>query len=185
MNVISTDFPGLYIIEPKVFNDSRGYFFESYNQKVFSEHGIETKFLQDNESSSKYGVIRGLHFQRPPHAQTKLIRVVEGAIYDVVVDLRKSSPTFTKWMGIELSATNKKQFYIPQGFAHGFSVLSEQAVIQYKCDDFYHPQSECGILYNDPQLAIDFRVDALQAVVSEKDKQLPTLNEVIKNVIFE
>jgi dTDP-4-dehydrorhamnose 3,5-epimerase len=184
MTINKTAFTGLLIIEPKVFGDVRGSFFESYNQQALSEAGIQTIFRQDNQSSSKYGVIRGLHFQTPPHAQTKLIRVLEGAICDVAVDLRKASPTFGKWFGMELSAENKKQLYIPQGFAHGFSVLSEQTTILYKCDNFYHPQSEGGIRYNDPLLGIDWRVDAAQAIVSDKDQILPCLNELQTNFAF-
>jgi dTDP-4-dehydrorhamnose 3,5-epimerase len=166
------------IIEPKVFGDARGYFFESYNEKVLIDAGIQTVFRQDNQSFSKYGVIRGLHFQLNPCSQTKLIRTLEGSIYDVVLDLRKGSPTFGKWFGLELSAENKRQLYIPQGFAHGFSVLSEQTAILYKCDNFYNPQSEGGVLYCDPTLGIDWKVDASKAIVSEKDKILPTFDQV-------
>ena len=173
MNIIKTEIQGLIIVEPKVFGDARGYFFESYSEKIMADAGIQTLFRQDNQSFSKYGVIRGLHFQRYPHAQTKLIRVVEGAIYDVVLDLRNGSPTFGKWFGIELTAQNNKQLYIPQGFAHGFSVLSEQTTILYKCDNFYNPQSEGGILYNDPALCIDWKIDGANAIVSDKDKNLP------------
>jgi len=178
MNIIKTEFPGLVIVEPKVFGDARGYFFESYNEKVLSDIGIQTVFKQDNQSFSKYGVIRGLHFQMNPHAQTKLIRVIEGTIYDVALDLRKDSPMFGKWFGLELSAENKLQLYIPQGFAHGFSVLSEQAVILYKCDNFYNPQSEGGVLYKDPALNIDWKIDAAEAIVSDKDKILPTFDQL-------
>ncbi len=185
MNIIQTDFPGLRIIEPKVFGDARGYFFESYNQKVLAEAGIHTEFKQDNQSFSKYGVIRGLHFQLNPYSQTKLIRTLEGAIYDVVVDLRKGSPTFGKWLGVELSAENKRQLYIPQGFAHGFSVLSEQTTIMYKCDNFYQPQAEGGIAYNDPKLGIDWKVDTAIATVSDKDKSLPVLDKVETNFVYQ
>jgi len=181
MNLIKTDFPGLMIIEPKVFGDARGYFFESYNEKIMADAGIQTVFRQDNQSLSKYGVIRGLHFQLNPYSQTKLIRVIEGAIHDVVLDLRKGSPTFGKWFGVELSAENKRQLYIPKGFAHGFSVLSEQSTILYKCDNLYNPQSEGGVLYNDPALDIDWKVDAARATVSDKDKILPTFAEVDTN----
>jgi len=181
MNVIKTDFPGLLIIEPKVFGDARGYFFERYNEKVMADAGIQTVFRQDNQSLSKYGVIRGLHFQLNPHSQTKLISVLEGVVNDVVLDLRKGSPTFGKWFGLELSAENKLQLFIPHGFAHGFSVLSEHAVIFYKCDNFYHPQSEGGVLYNDPALGIDWKVDAASVSVSDKDKVLPTFSEVETN----
>ena len=184
MNVIKTEFLGLMIIEPKVFGDARGYFFESYNEKVMADAGIQTVFRQDNQSFSKYGVIRGLHYQQNPHAQAKLIWALEGAIYDVALDLRKGSPTFGKWFGLELSSENKRQIYIPQGFAHGFSVLSEQTTIFYKCDNFYHPQSEGGVLYNDPALGIDWKVDAAQAIVSDKDKTLPLFAQVETNFIY-
>ena len=184
MNVIKTDFPGLMIIEPKVYGDARGYFFESYNQMAIADAGIHTIFRQDNQSFSKYGVIRGLHFQQHPHSQTKLIRALEGAIYDVALDLRKGSPTFGKWFGLELSAENKRQLYIPQGFAHGFSVLSDQAAILYKCDDFYNPQSEGGVLYNDPALGINWKIDADKAIVSDKDKILPTFDQVKTNFVY-
>ena len=184
MNIIQTDIHGLMVIEPKVFGDARGYFYESYNQNELAKAGIHTVFRQDNQSFSRYGVIRGLHFQLPPYAQTKLIRAVEGIIYDVAVDLRKGSPAFGKWFGIELSAENKKQLYIPQGFAHGFSVLSEQVTIQYKCDNFYHPQAEGGLRYNDPQLGIDWKVDIAKAIVSDKDKILPALSELETNFVF-
>jgi dTDP-4-dehydrorhamnose 3,5-epimerase len=184
MNIIQTDFPGLLVVEPVVFGDSRGYFFESYNEIGMLAAGIDTVFRQDNESSSRYGVIRGLHFQRPPHTQAKLIRVVEGAICDVAVDMRKGSPTYAKWFGIELSAENKKQLYIPEGFAHGFSVLSERTVILYKCDKFYHPQSEGGVAYNDPQLNIDWKINTAEAILSEKDKKLPLLSEINTDFVF-
>jgi dTDP-4-dehydrorhamnose 3,5-epimerase len=185
MNIVNTDFPGLLIVEPKVFGDARGYFFESYNEMTMIAAGIQTIFRQDNQSLSKYGVIRGLHFQLNPYSQIKLIRVLEGAIYDVALDLRKGSPTFGKWFGLELSAENKRQLYIPQGFAHGFSVLSEQASIFYKCDNFYHPLSEGGVLYNDPALAIDWKVDAAKAIVSDKDKILPTFDSVKSNFVYQ
>jgi dTDP-4-dehydrorhamnose 3,5-epimerase len=184
MNILKTDFPDLYIIEPKVFEDSRGYFYESYNAKQLEEKGIKTIFRQDNQSKSSYGVLRGLHYQLNPEAQTKLIRVLEGRIWDVVVDIRKGSPTFGKWFGIELTSENKKQFYIPQGFAHGFSVLSETAVVMYKCDNFYSPQLERGIIYNDPELGIDWKIPAEQAVLSPKDKIHPTLQNADLNFHF-
>ena len=185
MNVIQTEIPGLLVIEPKILGDTRGYFFESYSQKAMAEAGINTEFRQDNQSFSKYGVIRGLHFQLNPYSQTKLIRAVEGTIYDVVLDLRKNSPAFGKLFGIELSAKNKRQLYIPQGFAHGFSVLSEQTTILYKCDNFYHPQSEGGVAYNDPALSIDWKVDAIRATVSDRDKCWPTLDNVETNFVFD
>jgi len=185
MNIIQTEFPGLMIIEPKVFGDARGYFFESYNEKVMAKAGIQVVFRQDNQSFSKYGVIRGLHFQRNPYSQTKLIRVIEGMIYDVALDLRKGSPTFGKWFGVELSAENKLQLHIPQGFAHGFSVMSEQTAIIYKCDNLYNPQSEGGVLYNDPALGIDWKVDAASATISDKDKILPTFGQVETNFVYQ
>jgi dTDP-4-dehydrorhamnose 3,5-epimerase len=184
MNVIKTTLPGLCIIEPKIFQDDRGYFFESYQEEKLSQQGIRTRFVQDNQSKSSYGVIRGLHFQKEPHAQTKLIRVLEGIIYDVALDVRKESPTFGKWFGIELSAENKKQLYIPKGFAHGFSVLSETAVVFYKCDELYNPASEGGVLFNDPSLDIDWKVDAEKEVLSAKDKVLPLFKNANFNFSF-
>jgi dTDP-4-dehydrorhamnose 3,5-epimerase len=168
-----TEFPGLLIFEPAVYKDDRGYFFESYNEQTFRGQGITSHFVQDNQSFSTYGVIRGLHYQLQPHAQAKLIRVLQGKIFDVAVDLRKNSPTFGKYMGLELSADNKRQFLIPQGFAHGFSVLSETAEVSYKCDAFYHRDSEGGIRYDDPELKIDWQVPAGKAIVSPKDLDLP------------
>ena len=175
MKVVSTDIEGVFVIEPRVFEDPRGYFFESYSATKLQESGINTVFVQDNQSKSSYGVIRGLHYQLPPHAQTKLVRAVAGTILDVAVDLRKDSPTFGKWVGVELSAENKKQLYIPHGFAHGFSVLSETAIVQYKCDEYYHPEAEGGVVYNDPTLNIDWKIPADQAIISEKDAVMPTL----------
>ena len=173
MPFITTDFSGLLIFEPAVYKDDRGYFFESYNEQTFHREGIMNRFVQDNQSFSTYGVIRGLHYQLAPHAQAKLIRVLQGKIFDVAVDLRKNSPTFGKFMGIELSAGNRRQFLIPQGFAHGFSVLSETAEVSYKCDAFYHKDSEGGIRYDDPELNIDWQVPAGKAIVSQKDLDLP------------
>ena len=181
---LETDFSGLALFEPKVFGDDRGYFFESYNEKLMADAGITTVFRQDNQSFSRYGVIRGLHFQLNPYSQSKLVRVVEGEIYDVALDLRKGSPTFGKWFGIELSAQNKRQLYIPQGFAHGFSVLSQQATILYKCDNFYNQQYEGGVIYDDPALGIDWKIDPAGAIVSDKDKTLPTLDKVETNFIY-
>ena len=172
MAFIKTSLPGLLIFEPKTFEDSRGYFFESYNQQVFQQEGININFVQDNQSLSKYGVVRGLHYQLNPHSQTKLIRVLSGSIYDVVVDLRKGSPTFGKQFSIELSAQNRKQLFIPRGFAHGFSVLSNQAEVYYKCDDFYNKDLETGILYNDAELKIDWQIPEEKIIVSGKDLQL-------------
>lgn len=179
-----TGFPGLLVFEPKVFGDSRGYFFESYSEKNFTEQNIHTRFVQDNESCSLYGVIRGLHYQLEPYAQTKLIRVTKGSILDVVVDIRIGSPTYGKSFSVELTSDNKKQLFIPTGFAHGFSVLSPKAVVLYKCDKFYNKESEGGILYNDPALKIDWGIPDDQAIVSEKDKVLPLLAACNANFAF-
>lgn len=184
MPLITTDIPGLLIFEPKVFADSRGYFFESYNEKIFEEQGINIRFVQDNQSSSSYGVIRGLHYQLNPYAQTKLIRVLSGRILDVAVDMRKGSPTFGRHFDIELSADNKKQLLVPKGFAHGFSVLSEQAEVLYKCDEFYNKNSEGGLRFDDPALNIDWQIPGDKAIVSDKDKILPVLGESPTNFIF-
>ncbi len=180
----STHIQDLFVFEPKVFEDSRGYFFESYNESTFSQQGIDLKFVQDNQSSSSYGVIRGLHYQLSPHAQTKLVRVLSGTILDIAVDIRKGSPTFGQSFSIELSAENKKQLFIPHGFAHGFSVLSEKAEVLYKCDAFYSKESEGGIIYNDATLNIDWKIPADQAIISEKDLQLPSFAECKNNFQF-
>ena len=179
-----TEFPGLLIYEPRVFNDDRGYFFESYNENTFLADGVAMKFVQDNQARSTYGVIRGLHFQLTPHAQTKLIRSLSGSILDVVVDLRKGSPKYGKVFRIELSADNKKQLLVPKGFAHGYSVLTETAEVLYKCDSFYHKESEGGLLFNDPALAIDWQIPADIALVAQKDLILPGLSSVVSNFIF-
>lgn len=179
-----TGFPGLIIFEPAVFEDSRGYFFESYNKQLFQQQQIDTNFVQDNQSSSEYGVIRGLHFQLPPFAQSKLIRVLTGRILDVGLDLRKGSPTYGKTFNIELSGENRKQLFLPKGFAHGFSVLSEKAEVLYKCDAFYHKQSEQGILYNDPQLAIDWQIPTDKIMVSAKDRLNKPFKEVQADFFF-
>ncbi len=171
----NTYIKGLLLFEPQVLEDSRGYFFESYNEKSFKEHGINFRWVQDNQSSSNYGVIRGLHYQLNPNAQIKLVRVLSGAILDVVVDIRKKSETYGKHYSIELSAANKKQLFIPAGFAHGFSVLSEKAEVLYKCNEFYNKEREAGIYYNDPGLNIDWKIDAGKEIISEKDKTLPLL----------
>jgi dTDP-4-dehydrorhamnose 3,5-epimerase len=171
--ITATEFPGLFILEPVILKDDRGYFFEAYNEQGLQQQGIGIRFVQDNQSFSKHGVIRGLHYQLEPYAQTKLIRVLQGRILDVVLDIRKGSPTYGKTMSIELSADNKKQFLIPQGFAHGFSVLSETAEVMYKCDAFYNKASEGGILYNDPALNIDWGLTSAEIVVSSKDLELP------------
>lgn len=184
MNIIKTDFKGLYVIEPKVFEDSRGYFFEGYNKNSFEEQNIHHIFLQDNQSRSTYGVIRGLHYQLDPHAQTKLVRVLEGTILDVVVDIRKNSPTFGKTFALELSAENKKQLLVPKGFAHGFSVLSEWATVFYKCDEFYAPSADRGIMFNDKDLGIDWKIPEDKAIISQKDQNHPTLNKAEINFTF-
>ena len=168
-----TTIPNLLIFEPAVFEDSRGYFFEAYNEQLFQKEDITYRFVQDNHSKSSYGVIRGLHYQLPPYAQTKLVRVLEGAILDVAVDIRQGSPTFGQSFAIELSADNKKQLLVPAGFAHGFSVLSDTAIVLYKCDQFYHKESEAGIRFNDPALQIDWQVEKEKAIVSDKDLVLP------------
>lgn len=178
MNVIKTPLEGLLILEPRIFNDDRGYFFESFNAHTFkSATGLDIDFVQDNQARSTINVLRGLHYQNAPHAQTKLIRALEGAIWDVVVDLRKDSPTYGRWYGIELSAENKRQFLVPRGFAHGYSVLTETAEVFYKCDDFYSKQDEGGLYYADPELNIDWKIDLANAIVSEKDQVQPTLKE--------
>jgi dTDP-4-dehydrorhamnose 3,5-epimerase len=185
MALIQTEFPGLIIFEPAVFKDSRGYFFESYSERLFHDNGIDTRFVQDNQSKSSYGVIRGLHYQLNPHAQTKLVRVLSGSILDVAVDVRKGSPTYGKTYALELSAENNKQLLIPKGFAHGFSVLSETAEVMYKCDQFYNKESEAGIIYNDTTLYIDWQIPADKAIISEKDLQQPSLEDCKNNFVFE
>lgn len=173
MPFIKTDFPGLLIFEPRVFEDNRGFFYESYNANTFKEEGINISFVQDNQSKSGYGVIRGLHFQQLPYPQTKLIRVISGTVLDAVVDIRKGSPTYGKSFTIELSAENKKQLLVPKGFAHGYAVLSETAEVFYKCDHFYHKECEGGILYNDPVLNIDWKITPGKEIISDKDKVQP------------
>jgi len=185
MAFIKTDFPGVLIFEPTVFEDSRGYFYESYNERLFSASGINIKFVQDNQSKSSYGVIRGLHYQLDPNAQTKLVRVLSGNILDVVIDLRKGSPTYGRVFSMELSAENKKQLLIPKGFAHGFSVLSETAEVLYKCDAYYHKESEGGILINDNTLLIDWKIPVDKAIISEKDMLHPSLLNCKNNFVFE
>lgn len=184
MPFIKTKFPGLIIFEPKIFEDNRGYFYESYNQRLFQEEGIEINFVQDNQASSSYGVIRGLHFQRDPFAQTKLIRVLSGNIIDAVVDIRKGSPTYGEAYAIELSAENKKQLLVPKGFAHGYSVISPTAEVFYKCDEFYHKESEGGILWSDPLLNIDWQVPADAGIVSDKDQKLPLLEMLTPHFVL-
>ena len=177
MKVIETDIEGVVILEPKVFGDSRGYFFEVFNEGEFAEKVGPVHFVQDNESKSRYGVVRGLHFQKGEHAQAKLVRVVNGAVWDVAVDLRPGSPTFGKWHGEELTGENHRMMFIPRGFAHGFSVLSEEVVFQYKCDNLYCPSAEGAIAWNDPTLAIDWRLPEADVILSEKDKHHPFLYE--------
>lgn len=178
MNVIKTDIPEVVIIEPRVFGDHRGYFFESFSEKDFAENVREVKFVQDNESKSCYGVLRGLHFQKPPHAQAKLVRVVKGRVLDVAVDVRKGSPTFGKHVAVELSEENHRQLFIPRGFAHGFAVLSEEAVFQYKCDNYYAPQSEGSVLWNDPEVGIQWGIPADDVMLSDKDRNAPLLKDL-------
>ena len=184
MNVISTPLNGLFIVEPTVHKDSRGYFFESFNKQSFeSKTGININFVQDNQAMSVKNVLRGLHYQNNPMAQVKLIRVLEGSIWDVAVDIRKNSPTFRQWFGIELSAENKMQLYIPHGFAHGYAVLSDTAEVFYKCDNFYHKASEGGVYFLDPSLGIDWKMDINDAIISDKDQNQPMLND--SNNMFE
>jgi len=186
MPFIPTDFPGLMIFEPVVFGDDRGYFFESYNEKAFArDGGISIQFVQDNQARSVYGVVRGLHFQNNPHSQTKLIRALQGCILDVVVDLRTGSPTHGKVFSIELSAENKKQLLVPQGFAHGYSVLSETAEVFYKCDNFYNRETEGGVIYNDPALNIDWKIPAAKMILSAKDTLHPVFAECRHNFVFQ
>jgi dTDP-4-dehydrorhamnose 3,5-epimerase len=179
-----TDIPDLLIFEPKVLEDNRGYFFEAYNEQVFRDNGINLQFVQDNQSRSFYGVIRGLHYQVHPHAQFKLVRALEGTILDVAVDIRKGSPTFGKHFAIELSSENKKQLLIPSGFAHGFSVLSPTAIVFYKCDALYSKENEAGILYNDSTINIDWKIPAGKQLVSEKDLQQPVFENCRNNFEF-
>ena len=179
MNIIETNIEGVIIIEPRLFEDERGYFFESFNQKEFQEKVCKTTFIQDNESKSSYGVIRGLHFQKPPFAQSKLVRVGKGWVLDVAVDIRKGSPTFGQHVAVELTEDNHRQFFIPRGFAHGFSVLSKEVIFQYKCDNFYAPQSEGAIAWDDPDLGIDWQISIDEILLSEKDKSHPKLAEII------
>ena len=177
MDVIKTDIEGVVIIKPRIFTDARGYFFESYSKKEFDEKIRTIDFVQDNESCSSYGVMRGLHFQFPPFTQSKLVRCVRGAILDVAVDIRKGSPTFGKHVAVELTEDSHLQFFVPRGFAHGFAVLSETAVFQYKCDEFYHPEADGGISIADQSLGIDWRIDPTKAILSEKD----TKHTLLKN----
>lgn len=181
MELIATPIANLYIVKPRVFEDARGFFCETYNRRTFQTMGIHLDFCQDNLSRSSYGVIRGLHYQLNPNSQSKLVSVAEGAVWDVAVDLRKESATFGQWYGVELSAENKLQFLIPKGFAHGFSVISETALFTYKCDDFYSPELERGILYNDPELNIDWKIPAEKAIISMKDQVHPLFKDAEMN----
>lgn len=177
MEVIQTEIDGVIIIEPRIFRDGRGYFFESFSQCEFEEKVCKTVFVQDNESKSSYGVLRGLHFQKPPYTQSKLVRVLKGAVLDVAVDIRKGSPTFGKHVAVELSGENHRQFFIPRGFAHGFSVLTDEVIFQYKCDAFYAPQSEGALAWDDPDLAIDWRIPPDKVILSEKDRHHSRLKD--------
>ena len=175
MRVIKTDIQGVVIIEPEVFGDSRGYFMESFSQRVFEREVAPVRFVQDNRSYSRYGVVRGLHYQREPYAQSKLVSCVVGRVLDVAVDIREGSPTYGKHVAVELSAENHRQLFIPKGFAHGFAVLSEEALFEYKCDEFYHPEAECGIAWNDPRIGIDWRLPKEDVILSAKDSNYKNL----------
>lgn len=177
MNIIQTSIPGVVIIEPRLFKDDRGYFFESFSERDFNTQVREVKFVQDNESMSSYGVMRGLHFQRPPYTQSKLVRCVKGAVLDVAVDIRKGSPTYGQYVAVELTEENHRQFFVPRGFAHGFAVLSKTAIFQYKCDNFYHPEADGGISILDDSLGIDWRIPTDHAILSEKDTKHPLLKD--------
>lgn len=179
MKIQKTEIEDVLILEPILHGDSRGYFFESFHADRFQElTGLEVRFVQDNEAMSRRGVVRGLHYQLPPYAQAKLVRVVVGKVWDVAVDMRRSSPTFGRYVAVELSAENHRQLFIPKGFAHGYAVLSEEAVFQYKCDEYYHPECEAGITWDDPQLAIPWPIPVVQMILSAKDQCHPTLSEV-------
>lgn len=177
MNVIETDIDGVVILEPRIHNDDRGYFFESFSMREFAEKVCGTVFVQDNESRSVYGVVRGLHFQKPPFCQAKLVRAVKGAVLDVAVDIRRGSPTFGRHVSVRLDERNHRQLFVPRGFAHGFSVLSEEAVLQYKCDNYYAPESEGAIAWDDPQLGIDWGIPEGKAILSEKDRKRPLFKD--------
>lgn len=175
MRVIKTDIEGLLILEPEVFGDSRGYFMESFSERAFDNEVAPIRFVQDNRSYSRYGVVRGLHYQREPYAQSKLVSCVVGRVLDVAVDIRDGSPTFGKHVAVELSAENHRQLFIPKGFAHGFAVLSDEALFEYKCDEFYHPEAECGIAWDDPNIGIDWRLPKEDVILSEKDRKYKNL----------
>lgn len=185
MKVTTTAFPGLLILEPRVFEDSRGYFYESYNRQTFEQSGVTANFVQDNQSRSWFGVLRGLHFQQEPYAQAKLVRVLQGKVLDVVVDLRKGSPAYGKWHGEILSAENRKQMFIPRGFAHGFIVLSPFADFFYKCDNFYSKEHDGGIRFDDPEININWQLESEKLVISEKDSKLPYLRDSVSNFHFQ
>ena len=178
MNIIKTPIEGLLVLEPQLFRDARGYFVETYNEQRYHEAGIDARFVQDNQSCSTYGVVRGLHFQRPPYTQAKLVCCTQGRVLDVAVDLRKDSKTFGQWFSVELTEENHRQFFIPRGFAHGFSVLSEKAVFTYKCDNLYHPEADGGILLSDPDLNIDWQVPEEHRILSDKDTKHPLLKDL-------
>ncbi|MCQ2344151.1 MAG: dTDP-4-dehydrorhamnose 3,5-epimerase [Paludibacteraceae bacterium] len=180
MIIEETGIEGLKVVKPQVFADARGYFFETYNEQRYFEAGIDYQFVQDNISSSQYGVVRGLHFQKPPYSQAKLVQVISGCVLDVAVDLRTDSPTYGKHFSVELTGENHWQFIIPRGFAHGFSVLSDEAVFTYKCDNLYNPKSEGGVRFDDPTLAIDWKIDLANAITSEKDTKHPFFTELEK-----
>ena len=185
MNIIKTGIEGPIIIEPRIFGDNRGYFFESFNSREFAEKtGLNINFVQDNESKSRYGVLRGLHFQLPPYTQSKLVRVVKGRVLDVAVDIRKGSPTYGKYVSCEMTEENHRQFFVPKGFAHGFCVLSEEAVFQYKCDEFYHPEAEGAIAWNDPEIAIQRPISSNEVILSEKDMHHPCLKDFESPFVF-
>lgn len=184
MNVIKTEIEGVLILEPRIFEDSRGYFFETFNQKEFDEKVGHIEFVQDNESKSSFGVVRGLHFQRGEHAQAKLVRVVKGTVLDVAVDIRPGSPTFGKHVAVELTAESHRQFFLPRGMAHGFSVLSDEAIFQYKCDNFYNKESEGAIAWDDPDLGIDWGVPPVDVILSEKDRNHPRLKDLGQDILL-
>ena len=185
MNIIKTIIPEVVLLEPKVYHDDRGYFFEAFSEAVFSSLVTPVHFVQDNESRSSYGVVRGLHFQKPPHAQAKLVRVVKGRVLDVAVDLRRGSPTYGRHVAVELSEENHRMLFIPRGFAHGFSVLSPEAIFQYKCDSYYAPQSEGAVAWDDPTLAIDWRLPSQDIILSSKDARHPYLSDLDTPFIYE
>ena len=177
MEVIKTEIDGVVIIEPRIFKDDRGYFYESFSQREFEEKVCRTTFVQDNQSKSSYGVLRGLHFQKPPYSQSKLVRCIKGAVLDVAVDIRKGSPTFGKYVAVELTEDNHRQFFVPRGFAHGFVVLTDEVIFQYKCDNFYAPQAEGAIAWDDPDLGIDWKIDPKDIILSAKDTAHPRLKD--------